>query len=184
VWRWDGEQRLVHLTVAGEDGAALDPAGALYRNLLAAIDGARPPYQPLRVAPCRYLDFGLRAGLGIDPRYETPKVLQAAGARVLEAFGFAARAFGQPVHGAEVLSVLQGVPGVQWVDLDSLVLDGGLDAGLSAGPGSALSRFTARRSNGPDATLPARTARWQQDSLQPAELLRPNPAGILLSERT
>jgi len=188
VWLWDGEQRLVHLTVAGEDGAALDPAGALYRNLLAAIDGARPPYQPLRVAPCRYLGFGLRAGLGIDPRYETPKVLQAARARVLEAFGFAARAFGQPVHGAEVLTVLQGVPGVQWVDLDSLVLDGGLNTGLNPGLGTGLSAVlssvTARCSNGPGATLPARTARWQQGSLQPDELLRPDPANILLTERT
>ena len=172
VWLWNGEQRLVHLTVAGEDGAALDPAGALYRNLLAAIDAARPPYQPLRVAPCRYLDFGIRAGVGVDPRHEAPKVLQAARARMLDAFGFAARAFGQPVHGAEVLAVLQGVEGVQWVDLDALVLDAGLDG------------VAARRSNGPDATLPARSARWQQGRLQPAELLRPDPAGILLSERT
>lgn len=172
MWLWDGETRLVHLTVAGEDGAALDPAGALYRNLLAAIDAARPPYQPLRVAPCRYLDFGVRAGLGIDPRHEAPRVLAAARDRVLQAFGFAARAFGQPVHGGEVLAVLQGVDGVQWVDLDALVLAEGLD-------GSA-----ARRSAGPDATLPARTARWQQGSLRPAELLRPDPAGILLTERT
>lgn len=172
VWLWNGEQRLVHLTVAGEDGAALDPAAALYRNLLAAIDAARPPYQPLRVAPCRYLDFGIRAGLGLDPRYEAPKVLQAAQTRVLEAFGFAARAFGQPVHGAEVLAVLQGVPGVAWVDLDALVLEAGLDG------------VAARRSNGPDATLPARSARWQQGSLQPAELLRPAPARLLLTERT
>ncbi|EHK64584.1 putative baseplate assembly protein [Achromobacter arsenitoxydans] len=172
VWLWDGEQRLVHLTVAGEDGAALDPAGALYRNLLAAIDAARPPYQPLRVAPCRYLDFGLRAGLGIDARYEAPKVLQAAHARLLDAFGFAARAFGQPVHGAEALAVLQEVPGVLWVDLDALVFNAGLDG------------VAARRSSGPDATLPARSARWQQGSLQPAELLRPDPANLLLSERT
>lgn len=172
VWLWNGEQRLVHLTVAGEDGAALDPGGALYRNLLAAIDAARPPYQPLRVAPCRYLDFGMRAGLGIDPRYEPAKVMLAARARLLDAFGFAARAFGQPVHGAEVLAVLQGVAGVSWVDLDALVLNAGLDG------------VAARRSNGPDASLPARTARWQQGSLQPAELLRPDPASLLLSERT
>jgi predicted phage baseplate assembly protein len=38
VWLWDGEQRMVHLTVAGTDGAPLDPNAALYRNLLAAID--------------------------------------------------------------------------------------------------------------------------------------------------
>ncbi|MNN81004.1 hypothetical protein D3C81_1977810 [compost metagenome] len=71
-----------------------------------------------------------------------------------------------------MLAVLQSVAGVLWVDLDALVLD--------AGPDGAA----ARRGNGPDASLPARTARWQRNSLQPAELLRPDPAGLLLTERT
>ncbi|MNQ96396.1 hypothetical protein D3C85_1119990 [compost metagenome] len=68
--------------------------------------------------------------------------------------------------------MLQGVPGVLWVDLDALVLNAGLDG------------VAARRSSGPDASLPARSARWQQGSLRPAELLRPDPASLLLSERT
>jgi hypothetical protein len=108
VWLWDGEQRMVHLTVAGTDGAPLDPNGALYRNLLAAIDAARPPHQPLRVSPCRDLRFGLTAGLWIAPDYESEKVLAAAGQALETAFGFGARAFGQPVTGSEVLAALQG----------------------------------------------------------------------------
>jgi hypothetical protein len=170
VWLWDGEQRMVHLTVAGTDGAPLDPNSALYRNLLAAIDGARPPYQPLRVSPCHDLRFGLTAGLWIAPEYETEKVLAAAGKTLETAFGFATRAFGQPVTGSEVLAALQGVAGVIGADLDRLIQ---VDSGL-----------TVLTSNGPDGSIPARSARWQGNSLQPADLLLIDPAAVTLTERT
>ena len=170
VWLWDGEQRLVHLTVAGTDGAPLDPNAALYRNLLAAIDGARPPHQPLRVSPCRDLRFGLTAGLWIAADYESDKVLAAASLALETTFGFAARAFGQPVTGSEVLATLQGVAGVIGTDLDRLLqVDGGL---------------TVLTSNGPDGSIPARSARWQGSSLQPADLLLLDPTAVTLMERT
>ena len=170
VWLWDGEQRLVHLTVAGTDGAPLDPNAALYRNLLAAIDGARPPHQPLRVSPCLDLRFGLTAGLWIAPEYEAEKVLAAAGQALAAAFGFAARAFGQQVTGSEVLAVLQGVAGVIGADLDKLI--------------QVESELTVLTSNGPDGSIPARSARWQGNSLQPADLLLLDPTAITLTERT
>jgi len=170
VWLWDGEQRMVHLTVAGTDAAPLDLNGALYRNLLAAIDGARPPYQPLRVSPCRDLRFGLTAGLWIAADYESDKVLAAAGKALATAFGFGARAFGQPVSGSEVLAALQEVAGVIGADLDRLIQ---VESGL-----------TVRTSNGPDGSIPARSARWQGNSLQPADLLLLDPAAINLTERT
>jgi predicted phage baseplate assembly protein len=170
VWLWDGEQRMVHLTVAGTDGAPLDPNAALYRNLLAAIDGARPPYQPLRVSPCRDLRFGLTAGLwiaaGLRSRESSRRRRQCA----RNAFGFAARAFGQPVTGSEVLAALQGVAGVIGADLDRLIQ---VDSGL-----------TVLTSNGPDGSIPARSARWQGNSLQPADLLLIDPAAVTLTERT
>jgi len=160
---------MVHLTVAGTDGAPLDPNAALYRNLLAAIDGARPPYQPLRVSPSRDLRFGLTAGLWIAADYESEKVLAAAGKALESAFGFAARAFGQPVTGSEVLAALQGVAGVIGADLDRLQVDSGL---------------TILTSNGPDSSIPARSARWQDSSLQPADLLLLDPTAVNLTERT
>ena len=170
VWLWDGERRMVHLSVAGTDGAPLDPNGALYRNLLAAIDSARPPHQPLRVSPCHDLCFGLTAGLWVAPDYEAEKVLAAAGQALESAFGFAARAFGQPVTGSEVLAALQGVAGVIGADLDRLVQ---VEAGL-----------TVRTSSGPDGSIPARTARWQDGKLQPADLLLLDSAAVTLTERT
>jgi predicted phage baseplate assembly protein len=171
VWLWDGEQRMVHLTVAGTDGAPLDPNGALYRNLLAAIDGARPPHQPLRVGPCHDLRFGLTAGLWIEPDYEAEKVLATARLALATAFGFAARAFGQQVTGSEVLAALQGLSGVIGVDLDHLVQ---FEAGL-----------TVRSSNRPDGSLPAFTAHWDDSNgLQAADLLLIDPTAVTLTERT
>lgn len=170
VWLWDGEQRLVHLTVAGADGAALDPTSMLYRNLLAAIDAARPPHQPLRVSPGRDLGFGLVAGLWIAADRESAKVLAAASDALKSAFGFAARAFGQPVSGSEVLAVLQNVPGVIGADLDKLTL---VKDGL-----------VSQTVSGPDGRLPANTARWQSNSLLPADLLLLDPGAVTLTERT
>lgn len=170
VWLWDGERRLVHLTVAGTDGAAIDPDAALYRNLLAAIDAARPPHQPLRVSPCRDLSFGLTAGLWIAADHEAEKVLAAARRALATRFGFTARDFGQPVSGSEVLAALQGVAGVVGADLDQL-----------AQVASGLAVLTV---SGPDGSIPARSARWQGNTLQPADLLLLDPAAVTLTERT
>ncbi len=170
VWLWDGEQRLVHLTVSGADGTALDPGSALYRNLLAAIDAARPPHQPLRVSPCRDLRFGLGAGLWIAPDREAVKVIAAAHEALKTAFGFAARDFGQPLTGSEILAVLQGVAGVVGADLDNLTqFRDGLKILSVAGP---------------DGRLPANTARWQNNALLPADLLLLDPGAVILTERT
>ncbi|PLX77649.1 MAG: putative baseplate assembly protein [Azoarcus sp.] len=168
VWLWDGEQRRVHLTVAGADGAALAPADTLYRNLLDAIDAARPPHQPLRVSPCRMLYFCLSASLWIDPEHEPPTVLAAAAAALAHDFGFAVRKFGQPVSGSEILASLQRVSGVIGADLDRITRVGG---GL--GPQTVA---------GPDGQLPARTAHWQGNTLQPADLLLIDPAAVTLLE--
>lgn len=170
VWLWDGERRLVHLTVSGSDGAALDPGAALYRNLLAAIDAARPPHQPLRVSPCRDLRFGLSAGLWIAPDREAAKVIAAAHEALKTAFGFAARDFGQPLTGSEILTALQGVAGVVGADLDNLT---------QFRDGLKVLAVT-----GPDGRLPANTARWQNNALLPADLLLLDPGAVILTERT
>lgn len=169
VWLWDGEQRLVHLTVAGADGAALDPLSPLYLNLLAAIDAARPPHQPLRVSPCRDLRFGLTAGLCIAPDHEPASVLAAAVTALKTAFCFAARDFGQSLDGSEVLAVLQRIHGVLGVDLDQMV---------QTEAGASLLAVT-----GPAGRLPAHTARWQAGQLQPADLMLLDAPAVKLTER-
>jgi hypothetical protein len=122
VWLWDGEQRMVHLTVAGTDGAPLDPnSRALpqparrHRRRPAAVPAAarqplpRPALRPNRRA------------CGSPRNTKQKRCLAAAGKALETAFGFATRAFGQPVTGSEVLAALQGVAGVIGADLDQLI---------------------------------------------------------------
>jgi len=169
VWLWDGEGRLVHLTVSGVEGAAIDPGSTLYRNLAQAIDAVRPAHQPLRLEPGVVLRFGLSAKVRVHPDYQSAAVLVALRGVLAQAFGFAARSYGQSLSGSEVLAVMQRVAGVERVDLDSLRLYDGLLSSSAAGP---------------DGRLRARGARWQGSQILPAQLLLLDPADVILTELT
>jgi predicted phage baseplate assembly protein len=160
TWLWDGERRLVHLTVAAADGG---PAGAgLVEGLTAAIDAGRTPDQPLRIDSYALRPFGLKARLKIDPRRISAEVSAAAREALLRAFSFEARDFGQAVTASEVIAVLQGAGGVTGVVLDTL---GGL-------PGV------------PPPRLPSQVAHWSGLQIQPAELRIVDPVQIELLEET
>jgi hypothetical protein len=164
VWLWNGEGRLVHLTVVGLDGADIDPASALYRNLVASIDSARPAHQALQVERGVVLRFGLTARVRVHADYAPEAVLAAVRAALAEAFGFLARAYGQSLAGSEVLGVIQRVSGIERVDLDS----------LRPHPGTPVA--------GPDGRLRARGARWQGEHIAPAQLLLLDPTDVVLTE--
>jgi len=162
TWLWNGEQRLVHLTVAAADGGAVVPGSPLADNLLAALDAGRTVEQPLRVASFEPLSFGLDARLRIDPRYLPADVFAAARAALVADFSFAARGFGQAVTASEVIATLQRVAGVAGAVLET----------LGGQPGF------------PPPRLPAATARWDGGQIRPAELLTVDPAGIVLTRET
>lgn len=156
VWLWNGEGRLVHLTVIGLDGEDIRLDSALYRNLAATIDQVRPTHQPLRLEAGVRLGFGLRAKLRVQPEYVAENVLAEVRKALASAFGFAARGYGQSLSGSEVVAVMQRVPGVERVDLDRLRLHDGLSTKSVAGP---------------DGRLRARGARWDNGRIEPAQLL-------------
>lgn len=110
----------VHLTVAGSNGASFARGSLLHKNLLATLLALGNPSQPLIVDAYRPRFFRLSARLVIDPTYEKAAVRARAAAALTTAFGFEARGFAQPVRSAEVLYVMQRVPGVLGVLLDSL----------------------------------------------------------------
>ena len=166
VWLWDGERRLVHLTVVGLDGADIEKGLALHRNLVASIDGVRPAHQALRVEPGVILRFGFTAKVRIHPDYLAETVLPAVRAALAEAFGFRQRGYGQSLSGSELLSVIQRVAGIERVDLDVMRLH----------PGGTAT--------GPDGRLRARGARWQGTQILPAQLLLIDPADVVLTELT
>lgn len=167
VWLWNGEGRLVHLTVIGADGTDIAPDSTLYRNLAAAIDAVRPRYQPLRLEPGVRLRFGLSAKLRVNPDYESEAVLAAVRTALSDTFGFSARGYGQSLNGSELIAVMQRVAGVERIDLDNLRLYEG-----------ALPQTFP----GPTVRLPVRGARWEGGQIRPAQLLLIDPTDIQLTE--
>lgn len=160
TWLWDGERRLVHLTIAGENGTLLDAASKPYQNLLTAMDQARDPNQPVRVGNYRPVACTVAAKLYVAADQLLDSVQAAARSALLERFAFAARDLAQGITSSEVIALLQGVSGVVWVDLDR----------LDRSPGSALKP-----------RLPAQTAVWSGADILGAELLTLADADITLT---
>ena len=62
----------------------------------------------------------MEAWIRIDPDYLPDKVLSAVDGSLRSQFSFDQRSFGQPVTLSEVISVIQGVPGVVAADVRKL----------------------------------------------------------------
>jgi predicted phage baseplate assembly protein len=120
VWAWDGARRVVCITVSGPDGSPIVPETPAYANLLAAIVAAGDGTVPVRL--CSYVPrtFTVGVTLTIDPAYDGDAVVAAAKDALHAAFAFDARDFMQPVYRSEVIALLQGVPGVVALTLDTL----------------------------------------------------------------
>ncbi len=154
----------VHLTVAGEGGAAVDRGSALYTNLVQAIQRVRLPGPPLAVSSYERLPFRIAAQLVIDPRFRADEVIGRARAALLDAFAFERRSLGEPVQASDVIAILQGVRGVVALDLDALHLRGEPAAVISP--------------------LPAQTARSVGGQVLPSQLLALDAADIDLRTKT
>lgn len=171
AWLWNGESRLVHLTLAAAVSNGVDyrlePSSDLFQNLRRALDAARDPTLTVRLDSYQPLYFSLAARVQIDPAYLPDKVLAAATAAVAGRFGFGQRAFGQPVHKSEILAALQAVEGMVAATLNDPAVDR-LHL-LGQPPGLAIS-------------LPAQRARWEAGQLKPAQLLLVDPGRVSLTE--
>lgn len=134
---WAGGRRLVHLTVAGTGGAAVDPVSDLYRSLARAIEAMRAPGLPLRIDSYEPLCFNVAAAVRVEPGYQAATVFAAVQTALRESFAFDRRDFGQGVAAAEVITVIQQVPGIAAVDLNLLYVradDAALSPLLEASP--------------------------------------------------
>lgn len=163
---WQGENRLVHITVAAADGGEVSLDSELYTNLIDAIAASSPPRQQVLVASYKALKFKLSATLTIDARFIEADVIQAVRNTLLAHFSFEQRSYAQAVSPSEVMAVMQGVEGVIAVDLNTLYLTTPVEVS-------------------PLPPLPARRARWDSStqSALPAELLTLDPNGIDLGAR-
>jgi hypothetical protein len=164
---WSGETRLAHLTIAAASGDAVDPSSPLFQTLTRAIELAHDPVQQVIVASYQPLTFNLHAGILVDqPRYEFTLVYNQVIAALAAAFSFDNRDFAQAVTAAEIITLIQSVPGVIATDLNQLYL-------TSDPSGPAQTE--------PPAFLAASPARWEGGAIQPAQLILLNPLGAIVT---
>jgi hypothetical protein len=164
-----GEAQRLHVTLALADGTPVPEDSVILGYLKTAMDAVRDTTIGLALVGFEPIWFRVAATLHTAPDYRFEDVAAAARRALLEAFAFEQRAFGQGVSAAEVIALLQGVPGVGFVDLD------GLDI---------VDNFsTDEIPNTVEALLTAEEARWDSaGGIQPAQLLLldPSPRGLTL----
>ncbi len=113
----NGHRQLVHLTIAGANNIPIDVNSALFQNLFQALRQLGDPFEPLQVALCEVLPLTIAADVRLLPDYEWEAVEPVLRATVLDAFGFEQRELGQSVFLSEVMSVMQSVAGVDYVEM-------------------------------------------------------------------
>ena len=118
IWVWDGLDRAIHLTVAGQEGGMF--ADEDLSRIAASLDRARDPNYRLRIADYAPFPVLLSASIKVDPHYVSDVVAAAARAAALGALAFDAVSLGTPIHLSDMYRVLQDVPGVVAVDIDEL----------------------------------------------------------------
>ena len=116
----DGKRELVHLTIAGADDIPIEPTSDLYRNLVLALRQFGDPFQPFRVEVRELMLIVISANVRIDSDYQWDNVAPKIRSTLLDTFSFQHRGLGQDVVLSEVISALQNVPGVVYVDVDRL----------------------------------------------------------------
>ena len=109
----------VHVTIAGQDDAAIAEDSSLMTALTESLVTLGDPLLAVRVQSRELLVLMLAAGVRISADYAWADVEPALRAAVLAAFGFARRQPGQDVFLSEVIAVMQRVPGVDFVDVDA-----------------------------------------------------------------
>jgi hypothetical protein len=112
--------RTVVVTVAAENGAAIDSTSPVWVHLLDALLAAGDPLVKVQLLAARLST--MRVGLKVlcDPAYDQDSVLASVETALRAAFAFDARELAQPVQQSEVIATAQAVPGVLAVDLDLL----------------------------------------------------------------
>ncbi len=110
--------RFVHVTVAGEADAPIDPESELAVDLLAALRRFGDPSLAVEVAERELLALVVAARVRLDADHDWDSTKPILAAALGGCFAFAQRALARDVYAAEALVALQRTPGVDYADLD------------------------------------------------------------------
>jgi predicted phage baseplate assembly protein len=151
----DGGREIVHVTVAGADDVTLADDSGIVTALRASLETFGDPLLPVAVAVREAVLLLSAASVRILPDYAFELVEPAIRAAVLHRLGFAARELGQPCYRSELVAAIQGVPGVDGVDVDVFA---GVPGSLTPADLESLPQRVAT----PQRVVPARLARFEE----------------------
>ena len=179
----DGRRLVVHVTIAGAEDIPIDTTSNLYQNLVQALHQFGDPALAIQVAVRRLKLLVISAGVSLLANYQWESVEPEIRAAVLDLFSFDRRDLGQTAFLSELVSAIQGVEGVSYVNVQKFdAVSEDVTAAQLAGLAGTLRRHNAVRAQlariDPNATGPAKR-------ILPAELaiLTPDiPDTLLLTE--
>jgi predicted phage baseplate assembly protein len=105
-WAWDGEERVVFVTVGGDAGA---PLGTKLADVQTYLDFRRDPNRSVRVGEYRSIPFVLTIEIEVESNRFNEDVEAEARAAVEDYFSYEARSFGQAVHLSDLYAVAHEV---------------------------------------------------------------------------
>ncbi|PPD27789.1 MAG: putative baseplate assembly protein, partial [Methylomonas sp.] len=156
----NGRQPVLHVTVAGAGDIPIDETSDLFINLRLALHAFGDPTQFVQLAVRELLFIVVEAGVAILPDYQWESVVAEVRSRLLYQFSFERRELGQDVFLSEILSVMQSVAGVAYVDVDAF---GGIP--------EKITEASARRLLTPDEIAEAvdcLATRWRAEDMDAA----------------
>ena len=166
AWVWDGQQRRVHVTVAGTDGAPIADGSDILTKLVASTTRFGDPHQRFVVKSYEPVSFGVEAGISLEAGRDAAIVVSAVVSALGNAYAFARRSLGQPVFESDVIATIQSTPGVLAVDLTALYI-------IDATQSNQVSQLKV--------ALPCYRARWVDGNLKPAQLVTIDPKHVVVA---
>ncbi|RJO70856.1 putative baseplate assembly protein [Nocardia panacis] len=115
---FDGEREVVHVTVATIGDAPVNASAELLVKLAESLRDFGDLGVPVRIAVRESVLLILRAGLAVLPDYSWDLVEPAVRAALLDEFSFARAELGSPAYLSRAIAVIQGVPGVDYVEVE------------------------------------------------------------------
>ena len=115
----DGRRQVTHVTIAGADDIPIGINSDLYRNLVQALHQNGDPYLPIQVCLRKVQLLVIAAGVRLMTDYQWESVEPQIRAALLDGFSFDRRELGQSAFLSEAVSLMQGVEGVSYVDVQT-----------------------------------------------------------------
>ncbi|MEH2221892.1 putative baseplate assembly protein [Nostoc sp.] len=116
----NGSEQILHITIAGADDICIDRNSDLYRSFVQALYQFGDPYQSLKIDMRELMLLIISANVRILANYQWESVALIIRTALFDKFSFKRQELGENIVLSGVISTIQQVPGVDYVDVDIL----------------------------------------------------------------